>query len=170
MAKLGISACHFFNDTGIGGYCNIRRPMVFGDNQAPLNPDKPVVLTFYAGFPRPGLPAREQAAAIRWELLSKSYADIETAVRKQLTTMFDRLGFNDEKDIAGITVNRWGHSYVAAIPGFFYGNQGEQVFQAVTAKPFGRIAFGHSEHKGIQEWFGAVEHGERAARQAIKYL
>lgn len=33
MAKLGISACHFFSDTGIGGYCNIRRPMVFGDNR-----------------------------------------------------------------------------------------------------------------------------------------
>ena len=168
MAKLGISACHFFNDTGIGGYCNIRRPMVFGDNQPPLNPNKPVVLTFYAGFPRPGLPAKEQAAAIKWELLSKSYADIETAVRKQLTSMFGPLGFDDKKDIAGIIVNRWGHSYLAAVPGFFFGNDGQQTLQHIIDQPFGRIAFGHSEHKGIQEWFGAVEHGERAARQILE--
>lgn len=170
MAKLGISACHFYKDTGIGGYCNIRRPMMFGENQEPLNPDKPVVLTFYAGFPKSGMPAREQAAAVRWELMSKSYADIETAVRTQLNEMFGPLGFNDEKDIAGITVNRWGHSYVATIPGFFYGDDGEQVLKDVTTKPFGRIAFGHSEHRGLQEWFGAVEQGERATRQIMQYL
>jgi len=170
MAKLGISACHFFNDSGIGGFCNIRRPMVFGNNQAPLNPEKPAVLTFYAGFPKPGLPAKEQATAIRWELLSKSYADIEASVRQQLTMMFGSLGFDDEKDIAGIIVNRWGHSYVAAIPGFFHGNDGKPALQQVINQRFGRIAFGHSEHKGIQEWFGAVEHGERAARQVLEII
>ena len=144
--------------------------MVIGDNRPPLNPDKPIVLTFYAGFPRPGLPPKEQAAAIRWELLSKSYADIESAVRKQMNTMFGPLGFDDEKDIAGIIVNRWGHSYVAAIPGLFHGNNGKIAMHQVIDKPFGRIAFGHSEHNGLQEWFGAVEHGERAARQVLKIL
>ena len=170
MAKLGVSACHFFTSDGLGGYCNIRRPMVFGDNQPPLDPEKPVVLTFYVGFSKPGLPAKEQAAAIRWELMSKSYAEIEASVRQQLTTMFGSLGFNDEKDIAGIVVNRWGHSYLAAIPGFFHGNDGKTALQQVITRPFGRIAFGHSEHKGIQEWFGAVEHGERAARQVLEII
>ena len=170
MAKLGVSACHFFTNNGLGGFCNIRRPMVFGDNQSPLDPEKPVVLTFYVGFPKPGLRAKEQAAAIRWELMSKSYADIEASVRQQLTTMFGSLGFDDEKDIAGIIVNRWGHSYVAAIPGLFHGNDGKPALQKVITRPFGRIAFGHSEHKGIQEWFGAVEHGERAARQVLEII
>ena len=170
MAKLGVSACHFFTDNGLGGFCNIRRPLVFGDNQPPLDPEKPVVLTFYAGFTKPGLPAREQAAAIRWELMSKSYADIEATVRQQLMAMFGSLGFDDEKDIAGIIVNRWGHSYVAATPGFFHGNNGKPALQQVITRPFGRIAFGHSEHKGIQEWFGAVEHGERAARQVLEII
>ncbi len=170
MAKLGVSACHFFTSDGLGGYCNIRRPMVFGDNQPPLDPEKPVVLTFYVGFSKPGLPAKEQAAAIRWELMSKRYAEIEASVRRQLTTMFGSLGFDDEKDIAGIVVNRWGHSYLAAIPGFFHGNDGKTALQQVITRPFGRIAFGHSEHKGIQEWFGAVEHGERAARQVLEII
>jgi spermidine dehydrogenase len=170
MAELGISACHFFSDRGLGGYCNIKRPMIFGNNQSPLDPAKPAVLTFYAGFPKPGLPAREQAAAIRWELLSKSYADIEGAVRDQLTEMFGPLGFNADRDIAGITLNRWGHSYIASTPGFFYGKDGKPAPQSVITSRFGRIAFGHSENKGIQEWFGAVEHGERAARQVMEVL
>ena len=170
LAELGVSACHFFTNNGLGGFCNIRRPMVFGNNKSPLDPGKPIVLTFYVGFPKPGLPAKEQAAAIRWELMSKSYADIEVSVRQQLTNMFGSLGFDDEKDIAGIIVNRWGHSYVAAIPGFFHGNNGKPALQQVIARPFGRIAFGHSEHKGIQEWFGAVEHGERAARQVLEII
>lgn len=170
MAKLGISACHFFSDRGLGAYCNIKRPMIFGDNQAPLDPSRPAVLTFYAGFPKPGLPAREQAAAIRWELLSKSYADIEGAVREQLTEMFGPLGFDADRDIAGITLNRWGHSYIASTPGFFYGKDGKPAPQSVITSRFGRIAFGHSENKGIQEWFGAVEHGERAARQVMQVL
>ncbi len=170
MAKLGISACHFFSDRGLGAFCNIKRPMIFGDNQSPLDPAKPAVLTFYAGFPKPGLPAREQAAAIRWELLSKSYADIEGAVREQLTEMFGALGFNADRDIAGITVNRWGHSYIASLPGFFYGKEGRPAPQNVISNRFGRIAFGHSENNGLQEWFGAAEHGERAARQVMQVL
>lgn len=167
MAKLGISACHFFSDRGLGGYCNIKRPMIFGDNQSPLDPGKPAVLTFYAGFPKPGLPAQQQAAAIRWELLSRSYADIETAVREQLTDMFGPLGFDAGRDIAGVTLNRWGHSYIASTPGFFYGKDGREAPQRVITRRFGRIAFGHSENNGIQEWFGAVEQGERAARQVL---
>lgn len=170
MAKLGISACHFFSDRGLGAYCNIKRPMIFGDNQSPLNPEKPVVLTFYAGFPKPGLPAKEQAAAIRWELLSKSYAEIELAVREQLTDMFGPHGFDADKDIAGITLNRWGHSYIVSTPGFFHGTDGKRAPQEVLTQRFGRIAFGHSENNGIQEWFGAVEHGERAARQILEVI
>jgi spermidine dehydrogenase len=170
MANLGISACHFFSNRGLGGYCNIKRPMIFGDNRSPLDPGKPVVLTFYAGFPKPGLPAKEQAAAIRWELLSKSYAEIETAVREQLTEMFGSLGFDADRDIAGITLNRWGHSYIVSTPGFFYGTDGKPAPQEIISRRFGRIAFGHSENNGIQEWFGAVEHGERAARQVLEVL
>lgn len=170
MAKLGVSACHFFRSDGLGGFCNIRRPMVFGNNRAPLHPDKPAVLTFYVGFPKSGLPPKAQAAASRWELLSRSFAEIEEAVREQMTRMFGGLGFDDEKDIAGVVVNRWGHSYVAATPGFFYGNNGRPALHRVMTQPFGRIGFGHSEHKGIQEWFGAVEHGERAARQVMAVM
>lgn len=169
MAQLGVSGCHFFSDD-LGGFCNIKQPMIFGDNQAPLDPEKPAVLTFYVGFPKKDMPAKQQAAVTRWELLSKSYADIETTVRNQLTKMFGPLGFDADKDIAGITLNRWGHSYVSPTPGFYYGVDGEPAPKDVVTRPFGRITFGHSEYVGVQEWFGAAEHGQRAAHEILKVI
>ncbi len=170
MAKLGISGCHFFSENGLGGFCNIKKPMLLGKNQAPLDPDSPVVMTFYVGFPKKGMPAKQQAAVARGELLAKSYAEIESSVRDQLTRMFGSLGFDAEKDIAGITVNRWGHSYISPTPGFYYGVDGKPPPQESVTQPFGRVTFGHSENGGVQEWFGAVEQGERAAQQALKII
>ena len=170
LAKLGISACHYFSADGLGTFCNIRQPVIFGENQAPLDPGKPIVLTFYMGFPKPGLSAKDQAANARWELLSKSYKDIETALRQQMTQMFASAGFDDKRDIAGIVLNRWGHAYLVSTPGFIYGEDDKRAPLDVITKRFGRIAFGHSEHNGLQEWFGAVEHGERAARQILEIL
>lgn len=170
LAKLGISAFHYFGADGLGAFGNIKHPMAIGSEQDDFSPDKPVVMTFYIGFPNPGLPALEQAAQNRWSLLSKSYAEIETAMRQQMFKMFAEAGFDAERDIAGITVNRWGHSYIVCPPGFFFGTEGKEAPLDVVKRRFGRIAFGHAEQNGLQEWFGGVENGERAARQILELL
>ncbi len=168
LAKLGITSANYFMEGGLGQCMNIRRPMVFGQHAQPLNPDLPIVLTAYVGFPSPGLPAKAQAAKGRAELLSRSYRDYEVMIRRQLTEMFASAGFNARRDIAGIVLNRWGHSYVVPEPGFYYGLPGQPAPRSVLTQRAGRIAFGHSELNGIQEWFGGVEHGERAMRQALE--
>jgi spermidine dehydrogenase len=89
-------------------------------------------------------------------------------IRRQLTEMFASAGFNARRDIAGIVLNRWGHSYVVPEPGFYHGLPGRPAPRGVLTQRAGRIAFGHSELNGIQEWFGGVEHGERAMRQALE--
>ena len=170
LANIGVSACHYFSADGLGGFCNIKQPMSFSDRQASFDPKEPVVLTFYIGFPNPGLPAQAQAAQNRYALLSKSYADIERAIRAQLKKMFENAGFNEDRDIGGIVVNRWGHSYIVPTPGFFFGVEGKRPAMDVVKERFGRIAFGHAEHNGLQEWFGGVENGERAARQVIEVI
>ena len=171
LAELGISSCHYFNNSELGSFCNIRQPMIFGGNQAPLDPDKPIVLTFYIGFPQSErLSARDQATKAKIELLSKSYSDIEQGILKQMTLMFATAGFKAERDVAGIVLNRWGHAYVSPTPGFYYGIDGQPAPRDIIINGFGRIAFAHSELNGIQEWFGAVEHGERATRQILGKL
>jgi len=61
LYKLGAPAVRWMDDGTMFGYCaNIRRDMVIGEYNPPLDPDKPTLLTFYMGLYTPGHSAREQ--------------------------------------------------------------------------------------------------------------
>ena len=89
----------------------------------------------------------------------------ERQIRQQLTDMFARSGFDASRDIAGIILNRWGHAYVNPQPGFYFGSEGRPAPRDVVRARHGRIAFGHSEMEGHQNWPGAVRNGARAAQE-----
>jgi spermidine dehydrogenase len=165
LERLGISAA--FWTEGIGFTCNIRRPMIVGNRSQPLNPDKPIVMTFYIPIIKPGLQAREQGALCRAELLSKSFKDYEREIREQMTLMFSSGGFDPTNDIAGIILNRWGHAYVNPGLGFVQGLNGSTPPSDILRKPYGRIAIGHSELRGHQYWNGAAGEGRRAAESLL---
>ena len=97
-----------------------------------------------------------------------SYADIDKKVREQFTKMFAAGGFDADRDIAGIIVNRHGHAYVATPPGFFFGQDGKPAPSDIIRQPHGRMTFAHAELQGSQTWTGAVSEGERAARQILE--
>ncbi len=165
LSKLGLTAFRWFE--GFGFSCNIRKPMIIGDYRPPLDPRKPVVLTFYVPFYYPGVPIKEQGKKGRSELLSTSYAEYEDRILKQMTHLFGRHGFDPKRDVAGIILNRWGHAYVNPQPGFYFGADGRPAPRSIIRERFGRIAFAHSELNGHQHWLGAVEEGRRAARQVL---
>ena len=123
LYKLEAPAVRYFND-GFGWSCNIRRPMIAGSYTPVLHPDKPIVLTFYLGLYAPGRPAAEQGDLGRKKLLGTTYADYESQIRTQMTTLFHDAGFR-AKDIAGIVLNRWGHARILQPPGFYYGHDGK---------------------------------------------
>jgi len=103
-------------------------------------------------------------------LLATSYRDYETQIRRQLVKMLGMAGFDPARDIAGIVLNRWGHAYVYARPGFYYGVNGKPAPSEVLRKPLGNVTFGHSELAGLQSAGPAVTEGDRAARQALAIL
>ena len=49
--------------------------------------------------------------ARRAALLAMTFEDFEFQIRDELTRMLTPGGFEAERDIAAITVNRWGHGY-----------------------------------------------------------
>ena len=56
LDTLGITAAIWDRGEGDFGYtCNIRNPMQVCDYQPPLDPNKPIVLSFYTPFYNPGL-------------------------------------------------------------------------------------------------------------------
>lgn len=166
LFKLGLTACRWFS--GFGYTCNIRRQMLAGDYQPPLHPDKPAVLTFYVPYFFPGHPAKEQGDRGRREMLSSSYADYERNIIRQMQTLFGSAGFHAKKDIAGIILNRWLYAYLNPGPGFYFGKNGMPAPRSIIRQRYGRIAFGHSELDGHQNWTGAVKEGSRAALQSLE--
>ena len=168
LYNLGLTACRWFD--GFGFSCNIRRPMIVGDYRPPLDPGKPTILTFYVPFYYPGLSIKDQGVKGRMELISTSFAEYEKKIIAQMKMLFGKAGFDPEKDVAGIILNRWGHAYVNPQPGFYFGKDGQPAPSSIIRRPFGRISFAHSELGGHQHWLGAAFEGRRAARQVMDLL
>ncbi len=165
LDKIGIAAGRWFE--GFGRFFSIRRPLNTGKLTQPFHPDKPIVMTFYVPFNNPGLPVAQQGAVGRAEMLSKSYADYEKEIVDQMNLMFADYGFDAQRDIAGITLNRWGHAFISPQPGFHYGLNGNPAPKDVIKQGYGRIHFGHSELSGYMSHTSALEEGARAAKQAL---
>ena len=165
LYELGITACRW--EGGFGHTCNIRRPMRVGAHPAPLDPDKPMTLTFYVPMHTPGLPVKAQVAMGRAELFYTSYPEYERRILQQMTGLFAASGFNAEQDVRGIILNRWGHAYVVPEPGFFFDTQTRSAPRNIIKQGYGRIAFGHSELQGFQHWGPAADEGRRAMQQLL---
>jgi spermidine dehydrogenase len=168
LAALGITGARWFDGYGFLG--NIRQPMTYGDYRPPLDPDRPALFTIYTGFPQPGLPLAQAVTAARTQLFATPYSELERRIRTQLQTLFGAHGFDASRDIAAIVTNRWGHAYVAPAPGWYFSPDGGPGPKEIPRTAFGRIAFGHSELQGRQNWTGAVTEGTRAATQALATL
>jgi len=170
LDRLGITAAIWDRAEGDFGYtCNIRNPMQVGNYQPPLDPDQPTIMSFYTPFFYPGLPVKAQVTRGRAELMSTSYADYEAKIRRQMTKLFGAAGFDPDRDVAGVILNRWGHAYSVPFPGFFGGATGNAP-RDVIRKSYGRIAFGHSELDGLQHWGPAADEGRRAFNQVATAL
>lgn len=168
LDKLGISSGRWFE--GFGNFFSIRQPMITGDKTMPYDPDKPMVMTFYVPLLKQGYPIDEQGPMAREEMFAKTYADYESEIINQMNDMFTDYGFNAEKDIAGIVLNRWGHAYISPQPGFHFDRDGKKSPINTVKEGYGRIQFGHSELSGYMSHGRALGEGSRAAREAIKKL
>jgi len=169
LNKLGISAARWFG--GFGFFANVRQPMLVGDRPTPFNPAKPILLTFYVPFLKPGLPIEAQGPAGRAELYGTSYAQFERQIISQMEHLFGSVGFEARRDVAGIVLNRWGHALLTPPPGFYFGKNGKPSPVKVLRQRFGRISFGHSELSGAeQSWTNAAAGGKRALNQLLEVL
>lgn len=113
-------------------------PVNIGDYQPRREPDSPMTIQMIR-MPNPllgeGKPA-DLFRAGRADLLATSFDVFEENIRKQLTQMYGELGFDADRDIAAITVNRWPHGYV-------YGHneiEGKPAYK-IASQAHGRITF-----------------------------
>lgn len=165
LAKLGISGCRWFGGS-IGNYFELRRLALVGDVPRQITPDSPVVLTVKILFSYPGLSTEAQGHRGRGELLATSFREYERRIRKQFSQMFSSVGFDAQRDIAGIVLNRWGHAYLSPQPGFFFGTGGKPAPREVLrAAPFGRITFANTDLAGAMDHRFSILEARRAVSQ-----
>jgi len=166
LYKMGISGCQWFE--GLGSFTAVRKVPTFSTDNTTIGPDSPVVLTLKVLFPHAGRSLEEQGNLGRAELLSTSFRQYERRIREQFGEMFSPTGFDPQKDIAGIVLNRWGHAYVSPQPGFFFGKDGKIAPREVLRQaPFGRIAFANTDLSGAPDHRTAIGEAHRAVSQLL---
>jgi spermidine dehydrogenase len=109
FAKLNIH--HVVAPAGYHTYTALDFPVSLGTYKYPSTPREPAVLFMLRTPCKPGLTHREQSRAGRRELLDTPFSTFEKNIRDQLNRMLGSAGFDDARDIQGITVNRWAHGY-----------------------------------------------------------
>jgi spermidine dehydrogenase len=165
----GMDSCRWFE--GLGHSMTIRRTATMGDVAPAISPESPIVLNLKILFTSPGLPIGEQVTRGRIHLFSTSFSEFERRIRAQFTEMFSAYGFDARRDIAGLILNRWGHAYLAAQPGFFFGSGGSPApGETLRNQPFGRIAFANSDLTGIMDHRASITEAQRAVLQALPQL
>ncbi len=168
LYKLGLTGGRWFD--GLGYAACIRQQMVIGDYRPALDPDAPNVLSLYIPFYEPGKPIAEQVSRGRAKLFGTSFASYEMQIRELLVGMFSRSGFDPKRDIAGIVLNRWGHSLAVPEPGFVLGKDGAPPYRKLAREPFGRIAFAHSEFESGQSFGGAMNQARLASQELAAFV
>jgi spermidine dehydrogenase len=161
LYKMGVSGCRWFE--GFGNYLEVCKQSLTGVVDPTISPDSPIVLSLKVLYSYPGLSTEEQGNRGRAELFRTSFRDYERQIREQMNTMFSSYGFDAQRDIAGIILNRWGHAYLSPQPGFFFGLNGQPAPRELLRRaPFGRIAFANSDLSGAMDHRFSILEAQRA--------
>jgi spermidine dehydrogenase len=168
LYKMGLSGCRWF-DGAIGNYMEVRKLAVTSGEPPTISPDSPIVLSLKVLYSYPGLSTEDQGHRGRGEMLSTPFRDYEGRIRQQFSDMFAASGFDAQRDIAGIILNRWGHAYLSPQPGFFFGQNGKPApRETLRAAPFGRIAFANTDLAGAMDHRFSILEAQRAVKQLLQ--
>ena len=149
-------------------------PVSMGDYSFTNDPGEPTVLhgTYVPTVPDQGLSAREQHTLGRRALYEKTYEDMEASIINQVQGALAPGGFDAERDIAAITVNRWPHGYA-----YEYNDLSDPEGWGPDAGPhvigraqLGRISFANSDSSAFAYVNGAFDAGVRAVNEQLKVV
>jgi spermidine dehydrogenase len=144
-------------------------PVSMGGYRYSANPDQPVVLDcWHAGATREtGTDPRERLRNGRHAMLALRFEDYEAAVRAQLDAAWGSHGFDPDRDIAAITVNRWPHGYTWEYtdlwdPPATSRGAGPHV---IGRQQIGRISIANADSEAFAYVNGAIDAASRAVHE-----
>ncbi|MBT5074957.1 MAG: NAD(P)-binding protein [Kordiimonadaceae bacterium] len=147
-------------------------PVSMGDYTFSENPDQPILVhaTCVPTVPDEGYTAIEQAKMGRMNLYQTSFDDFERSIVGHFEGMFRGTGFDAQRDIAGITVNRWPHGYA-----YEYNDYSDDPEYGPDKGPhiagraqIGRISIANSDASAYAYVNGAIDAAVRAVDEQVK--
>lgn len=146
-------------------------PVDIGNYHHPRDPKKPIcvhmvcsplVFANIQGIDLEGMDARDRARIGRNLLITMSFEEHEKIIRNQLQGMLGSAGFDHQKDIEAIIVNRWGHCY-SYTENSLYDDPKEAEETIKTArKPFKNIVIANSDSDWQAYMHAAIDQAYRA--------
>jgi len=143
-------------------------PTSIGGYQFPTSPQEPMLVRMTRTPCSPGMSARAQQMAGRYDLLSTPFSTFERNIRDQLRRVLGGGGFDPARDITAITVNRWPHGYAYEYnplwdPDWAPGQSPCEVGR----QRFGRITIANSDAAAAAYTDKAMDEGYRAVTELL---
>lgn len=155
-------------------YCRTKLdfPVNIGGYKHPRDRKKPICVHMVCcmesvarikGIELDGLNARDRARVNRHILLDIPFKEHEAMIKGQLQGMLGSAGFDANRDISTIVLNRWGHCYSYTPNPLFDDMNEAQKTMKLAKKPFKNIVIANSDsaysaymHSAIDEAYRAV--------------
>ncbi len=155
------------NPMGFYSRLKLDYPVSLGDYRFPRSPDEPMVLhlVHVPTLSAPGLDLRSRLRAARAKLYDTPFDTFERHARDELTRMLGPGGFDADRDIAAITVNRWGHGYSYAGSTLYDKEGDDEKIPAAARKRVGRIAFANADAAWDPYVHAAIDEARRAVEE-----
>ena len=99
----------------------------------------------------------------RMKLLGMTFNDYEKEIKEHLTGLLGPEGFDAEKDISAITVNRWPHGYTYEGTGIY--DQDMKRIAEEGRKKFGRITIANADSGSSAFMDAAIDQAWRAVKE-----
>lgn len=147
-------------------------PVSMGGYQFADDPDQPTVLhgSFVPCAPDQGLQAKEQHIRGRRQVYETAFEQFEEHVVSTLDGALGGAGFDAERDMAALTVNRWPHGYAYEYneysdPPEYGPDNGPHL---LGARQLGRISIANSDASAYAFVNGAIDAAWRATNEQLR--
>jgi len=147
-------------------------PVSMGDYRFARTSEDPIVVhgSYAATAPDQGLTERQQHVVGRQRMYEMTYQDFETRIISQMSGALGGGGFDAERDIAAITVNRWPHGYAYEYNELYDPPEWTQKNgpHRIGAAQVGRISIANSDAEAFAYVNGAIDAAHRAVNEQLE--
>jgi spermidine dehydrogenase len=161
---------HYVNNpAGFYSHIKLDYPVSLGDYHCPTSPDEPMILHLLH-VPWPDGPVKDLRTAWRGAraiAYTLPFDEFEARARDELTRILGPGGFDADRDIAAITVNRWGHGYAYDMDTLFDDKVTAERETRVSRQPLGRIHFAGTDAAWMAYAHWAIDSAQRATHEIV---